>query len=155
MKNVKKFIAIFMVCIVTLGFFSGCSTHKEISYTYNVNTGDRVKVTLNAKDGYTMTSSTPIKIKKNDESIAEAKFYQLSAYTSTLNAARSMSNTTVIEESSNDDVDYLFYNYNNEEFSYVIRIKNSKTCIVLTCIKSEDEAKACFKRLKFELDKQN
>lgn len=152
MKNVKRIVAFFMIFGMAMLVLSGCSTHKEISYSYDVTTGDRVKVTLNAKDGYTMTASSPIRIKKDDADIAEAKFYQLSAYSSTISAAKSMSNTKVIDEGSTDDVDYLFYNYNNEEFSYVIRIKNSKTCIVLTTTKSEDTAKECFKRLQFKLE---
>ena len=153
MKNVKKLIGMLAIFVVAMMVFSGCSTHKEISYSYDVTTGDRVKITLNAKDGYSMTASVPIKFTKNNEEVAEAKFYQLSAYTSTVNAVKSLSSASVIEEKSNDEVDYMFYNYNNEYYSYIIKIKNSKTCLELTSKKSESDAKDCFNRLSFKLEK--
>lgn len=154
MKIIKKITFISVILFAVVFVLSGCETHRNMSYSYDVTTGDRVKLTLNTKDGYSMTSSVPVKITKNDETIAEARFYELSAYSSTLTGVRRLSGVKVIEEKSNDDIDYFFYCYNDREYSYVIKIKDSKTCIILVSTKSEEEVRDCFERLSFELDEK-
>lgn len=68
MKKVIKFVVLFFLLIA----FSGCTTSK--SYTYDVSTGDKVKVSIITSDGYNMTSSLPFDITKDDKTISTGTF---------------------------------------------------------------------------------
>ena len=54
----KIFKSILLVGIMMLAL-TGCTTNK--SYTYTVETGDKVKITLNTTDGYDLSSDLPFK----------------------------------------------------------------------------------------------
>lgn len=149
MKNLKKVLSVSLILISFLFVLAGCDTHSNLEYTYNVSTGDKIKLTLDTKKGYSMTSEVPVKIKKDDNVMAVASFFEDSAYDNTVNSARYLSNVDIIDEGSKDNIDYLFYNYNDQEYTYVIKIKDSKTCVILTSEDSQDDVEECFDRLTF------
>ena len=51
------------------------------------------------------------------------------------------------------NIEYFFYNYNNMEYNYVVKIKNSNTGIIIANPNSQEEAQKCFKLLSFSLEK--
>ena len=53
---------------------TACSTYLEKSGTYDVETGDRVKITVDAKAGYDITLEAPFVISKDDETILNGTF---------------------------------------------------------------------------------
>ena len=134
------------IMIVSL---TGCTTNK--SYTYTVETGDKVKITLNTTDGYDLSSDLPFTISKDGNNLSQGTFIQGSYYEQYVNAANTQGQ--IIDKGSNDNIEYVFYSYNNSEYNYVIKIKNSNTALLLGNPNSEEEAKKCFDLLSFNLEK--
>lgn len=144
----KIFMGILMAGIMIVSL-TGCTTNK--SYTYTVETGDKVKITLNTTDGYDLSSDLPFKISKDGNNLSQGTFIQGSYYEQYVNAANTQGQ--IIDKGSNDNIEYVFYSYNNSEYNYVIKIKNSNTALLLGNSNSEEEAKKCFDLLSFNLEK--
>lgn len=145
----KIFMGILMAGIMIVSL-TGCTTNK--SYTYTVETGDKVKITLNTTDGYDLSSDLPFTISKDGNNLSQGTFIQGSDYEQYVNAAKTQGQ--IIDKGSNDNIEYVFYSYNNSEYNYVIKIKNSNTALLLGNPNSEEEAKKCFELLSFNLEKQ-
>lgn len=67
--------------IITLSLsllLTGCTTSK--SYTFKVETGDKIKVELKTNDKYDIDSNIPFTISKDDEKITQGIFIKVSAY---------------------------------------------------------------------------
>lgn len=144
----KKVMGILMIGIMIVSL-TGCTTNK--SYTYTVETGDKVKITLNTTDGYDLSSDLPFTILKKGNNLSQGTFIQGSYYEQYVNAANTQGQ--IIDKGSNDNIEYVFYSYNNSEYNYVIKIKNSNTALLLGNSNSEEEAKKCFDLLSFNLEK--
>ena len=144
----KIFKSILLVGIMMLAL-TGCTTNK--SYTYTVETGDKVKITLNTTDGYDLSSDLPFAITKDGNTLSQGTFIQESYYEQYVNAANTQGQ--IIDRGSNDNIEYVFYSYNNSEYNYVIKIKDSNTALLLGNPNSQEEAKKCFELLSFSLEK--
>ena len=144
----KIFKSILLVGIMMLAL-TGCTTNK--SYTYTVETGDKVKITLNTTDGYDLSSDLPFAISKDGNTLSQGTFIQESYYEQYVNAANTQGQ--IIDRGSNDNIEYVFYSYNNSEYNYVIKIKDSNTALLLGNPNSQEEAKICFELLSFSLEK--
>lgn len=144
----KIFKSILLVGIMMLAL-TGCTTNK--SYTYTVETGDKVKITLNTTDGYDLSSDLPFAISKDGNTLSQGIFIQESYYEQYVNAANTQGQ--IIDRGSNDNIEYVFYSYNNSEYNYVIKIKDSNTALLLGNPNSQEEAKKCFELLSFSLEK--
>lgn len=144
----KIFKSILLVGIMMLAL-TGCTTNK--SYTYTAETGDKVKITLNTTDGYDLSSDLPFAISKDGNTLSQGTFIQESYYEQYVNAANTQGQ--IIDRGSNDNIEYVFYSYNNSEYNYVIKIKDSNTALLLGNPNSQEEAKKCFELLSFSLEK--
>lgn len=131
---------------------TGCTKSK--SYIFSVETGDKIEVKLNTTDGYDLSSDLPFTISKDGNTLSQGTFIAISYYDEYVNAVKTESLAKVIEENSNDDIEYVFYSYNNSEYNYIIKVKNSNTGILLGNPNSQEEAEKCFKLLTFRLEKQ-
>lgn len=128
---------------------AGCATSK--SFTYSVETGDSVEITLHSSGGYDLTSELPFTVSKNKVTQTQGTFIYASAYDSYVNAATSQEGAEILDSGTKDGMDYVFWSYNDEEFNYAICLNGSSTGVVLGNNVSEDSAKDCFKRLSFQL----
>ena len=137
-----------MVMLLTL---TGCTKNK--SYTFTVETGDKIKVVLNTTDGYDLSSDLPFTISKGGNTLSQGTFIQGSAYDEYVNVAKTNPLAKVIDQGSKDDIEYVFYSYNNSEYNYIIKVKNSNTGILLGNPNSQEEAEKCFELLTFSLEK--
>lgn len=147
MKKVFISLAIVGVMLLTL---TGCTKSK--SYTFSVETGDKIEIKLNSTDGYDLSSTLPFTISKDGNTLSQGTFITISSYNEYVNAAKTDSLAKVIDESSKDNIEYVFYSYNNSEYNYVIKVKNSNTGILLGNPNSQEEAEKCFELLTFSLE---
>lgn len=150
MKKVRSLIILSILLSTIMLTLTGC--HKEKSYTFNVETGDKVKVKLDITDGYNMTSELPIEFSKDDKVISQGTFGQEEAYDMYNQIITEDSKSTIIEEKSKGNIEYMFYEYNNSEYNYIIKIKDSKTCFILANNISKESAQEIFERLRFEVE---
>lgn len=145
----KTLISIILIILVIT--LTGCT--KTFSYTYEVTTGDRIKVTLNINDGYKLTSNLPFTITKDGKELSQGTFILGNYYEEYVNVAKEDSKTNIISSGDKDSFEYVFYSYNNKEYNYVIKVKNSNTAILLENKHSKQEAIDCFELLDFEVIK--
>jgi len=145
-----KKISLILILILSIFILSGCSTRK--AFTYNVETGDRVKVDLNTSGGYDITSKLPFEIKYNDETQCQGTFITLDGYQQYLNVVNNDGSSKIIESNSIDNISYTFYNYNDTEWNYIIKINNSNTGVLLGSNVSINSAKNCFERLSLSIE---
>lgn len=148
MKKVFMSLAIIGVMLLTL---TGCTKSK--SYTFTVETGDKVKVQLNTTDGYDLSSDLPFTISKNGNTLSQGTFITTDGYNQYIDVVNSDSNARILDSGTKDGISYTFYSYNDSEFNYVIKIDDSNTGILLGNPNSQEEAKKCFELLIFTLEK--
>ena len=141
-----KLKSIFLI-LITLFVLTGCTTSK--SFTYVVETGDKIKIKLDTSDGYNLSSELPFTISKNNQILSQGIFITLETYEQYLDAINSDNLVYIIDSGNKNGVEYLFYSYNNSEFNYILKIENSNTGILLGNPNSEEEAKLCFELLEF------
>lgn len=148
MKKVFMSLAIIGVMLLTL---TGCTKSK--SYTFTVETGDKIKIQLNTTDGYDLSSDLPFKISKDGNTLSQGTFITIDGYNQYIEAVNSDSNAKILESKTKDEISYTFYSYNNSEFNYVIKVNDSNTGILLGNPNSQEEAEKCFEQLTFTLEK--
>ena len=141
----KKLFAIIISIITCMIFATGCTTTK--AYTFNVETGDSVKVSLTTNDDYDITSDLPFKISKGDDTLSQGQFITLDGYNQYIDAVNNDTNSKIIETNTKDGLEYTFYSYNDSEYNYIIKISDSNTGLMLANNVSEESAKECFSRL--------
>lgn len=146
MKKVLLSVSLFIISLLVL---TGCTT--TLSYTFEVETGDSVKVGLNTTDGYKISYKVPFEISLDDEVLSTGTFVTLDQYNQYKDAVDMDNNVKIIDSGSKDDITYVFYSYNNEEYNYLIKINDSKTGLLIGNIVSEKSAKEVFDRLTITL----
>lgn len=156
MKKKGLFIAIgvivvAVIIIATILIFGKFTT--KLSYTYEVNTGDKITLSLNTTDGYSMTQDMPFSITKDDGIISRGTFIEASAYEVYESSMDLIGGIVNSDKGEKDGITYLYFNYNNTEFDYIIKINDSNTGLLLSNSISEESAKEMFERLSFEIVK--
>lgn len=119
------------------------------SYTFKVNTGDMIKVELNTKDKYNLTSDVPFDILQDDEVLSSGTFIPVSTYEEYADAlkAEDLEDAKLIDSGEDENIEYYMWNYKDSEYNYVIKVKESNTGLILGNPISEKSAKECFERL--------
>lgn len=146
MKRIKLAILSFTMLLVVTA--CACTTWK--SYTYEVTTGDKIEIKLKTGDGYAISSNVPFEISKSDSVLSQGTFIKIDDYDQYVNNAKQDSKSKILESSTKDGITYVFYNYNDQEYNYIISIDNSNTAIVLGNNVSESSAREVFDRLSFK-----
>ena len=149
MKKLYKLAILACVLGIFMLVLTGCTKTK--SYTFKVETGDNVEIKMNVTGGYDLTSELPIKFSKDDEVLSQGIFAKEEYYDQYYDSIINDSRAKIIEEKSTDDIDYVFYQYDDDEFNYIIKIKKSNTCFILGNNVSRESAQDIFKKLEFKL----
>ena len=147
----KKIIMLFVLVLAIVLILTGCEKKSNKSYTFNVETGDQIEIKMNTTEGYNLTSKLPIEFSKDDELISQGTFAQEYASDEYYKLVKNDSDATIIEEKSNSNIEYFFYEYDDSEYNYIIKIKDSKTCFILGNNKSKKSAQEIFERLEFKV----
>lgn len=144
----KMFLKYVIITLSLSLLLTGCTISK--SYTFKVETGDKIKVELKTNDKYDIDSNIPFTISKDDEKITQGTLIKVSAYEEYETSINS-STAKIIENETKKELEYIFYSYDNDygttEYNYIIKIKDSNTGIVLSNTISEESAKEVFNRL--------
>lgn len=140
----KKAISLILVlCLVLVS--AGCST--TMSYTYTVDNGDCLSITMDTTDGYKLSSGVPFTVTQHGEEVSTGQFLYSEYYTEYVNIVQADSNSTVLDSGEKDGSEYLFWNYNDTEYNYVMLVGGTDTAILISNLISEESARACIDRL--------
>lgn len=144
----KKIALVWGICVVLCFSLCGCGKVKSsISYTYSVETGDKVEIKLDSSDGYTMTSELPFVIYCGENALSQGMFITEEAYKAYESSVEHDENATLLSSGKKDGNVYVFWSYNDSEYNYAILIDDSQTGLILGNNVSEQSAKECFSRL--------
>lgn len=145
----KRMICIAMaVCLMLVT--AGCSS--SVAYSYTMDNGDYIRLELDASDGYELSAEVPFTISQNGEERSVGQFLYGEYYEESVSSVQSAANTTVIETGEKDGHEYMFWNYNDSEYNYIIRVADSNSAIVIGNLISEESARECFDRLTIVLE---
>ncbi|TGY38961.1 hypothetical protein E5347_16565 [Clostridium sartagoforme] len=144
----KKFKVLFICMFVLLGMV-GCSAKvgKSMSFTYSVDTGDKVKLTLDTSDNYKLTSELPFSILKDEETLSQGKFITEESYSQLVDTVKSDEKATLIDSGNKEGNEYIFWSYNESEYNYAVLISDSETGVIIGNPVSEESAKECFEKI--------
>ena len=147
-------IAGVLMCIVFL--LAGCGTYSSKGITYSIGSEGNISVNIDSSDKYDIKNDSNEKstfnVYKGDEKLSTGLFVGTETYEKYCGYVKSDSKSKIIKTSENNDIEYLFYTYDNSEFNYIIKIKNSSVGIILGNNHSQDEAEEVFKRLSFKVE---
>ncbi|WP_051198762.1 hypothetical protein [Bifidobacterium sp. AGR2158] len=140
--------------VVTMGA-CGVKAHADKSYTFNVDTGDAIKVTLDVTDGYDITGKVPFEVTKDGEEIFEGSFLHEEGYELYREQIDGDDTAEILNEGERNGNDFIFWQEavdDATEHNYVVKVKDSATVVLLEGNASEDAAKAAFDRMKIVVD---
>lgn len=141
----KKVLFSLVFALTILLTVTGCSTSK--SFTWDVTTGDKIKIKIDTTGGYDITSELPFAISKDGETLSQGTFITIDGYHQYINAVKNDSTANVIDSGTKNGVTYTFYSVNNSEFNYLIKVDGLNTGILLGNPNSQSEAEEVFNRL--------
>ena len=147
-KKLNRWSILGCMLLVFMLFATGCGSSKTtVSYTYKVETGDDITLSLVTNDGYGLTSDLPFVISKDNEEFSQGTFIAAEYYDEYVDSVSNDENAKIIDEGDKDNYSYVMWNYGDSEYNYVIKIKNTNTGILIANNVSEKSAKECFERL--------
>jgi len=138
--------------LFVLGLFTACTGTASESYTYNVTTGDNIKVKLDITEGYSLRAELPFVISHDGEKLSEGTFVYAEAYQQYVDVVNRSDGVDLLDQGTKDGNEYIFWCYNNSEYNYAILIKGSNTAILLGNPISRESAEECFSRLTIILE---
>ncbi|HHX56109.1 MAG TPA: hypothetical protein GX705_07145 [Clostridiales bacterium] len=146
----KRLVYVFTILSIMI-LFVGCGNAKTSkTYTFNVETGDSVKVKLDTSDKYNITSEVPFEISQDGDVKSQGTFIFGEAYEQYKDVVDTDENAELLDSGNKDGNEYVFWSYNDSEYNYAILIKGSSTGLILANDVSEESAKECFNRLTIE-----
>jgi len=143
----KKLLSLLIFVAVMVLTLTGCTTSK--SFTWDVTTGDKIKIKVDTTGGYDITSDLPFTISKDGETLSQGTFITIDGYNQYINAVGNDSSVNIIDNVSKNGITYILYSVNNSEFNYIIKINDSNTAVLLGNAHSQVEAEDVFNRLTF------
>ncbi len=149
---IKKRVPIFLTVVAAVLLMTGCKTSTNKSYTYSVETGDSVKVTLDTSDKYDITSELPFVISQDGTTLSQGTFITAEGYEMYADAIGEDESAVILDTGSKDGNTYIFWSYNDAEYDYAIMLQGSKTGILIGNAVSEESARECFERLTFSVE---
>ena len=143
----KKILALVLTVVLLVCLFVGCSTNSSKTYTFTVDNGDKIKISLNTTDNYDISSDVPFTISCDGKTLGQGSFVLAESYQQFISVVNTDENAKLIDSGIEDGNEYIFWCYNGSEYNYAVLIKESNTGIVIGNLISEESAKECFNRL--------
>lgn len=157
-RSRKRFcFAVLMIAAFLLtAFAAACHFTSSKSYTFSVETGDRIQITLDTSDGYSLSQKDGVfSVASGEETILQGVFLLEETYDQYMELSETTDSMIILEENERDDVSYLFYEFVGEtgtENNFVIFVKGSHTGVLIGSLSGKDAAKAAFDHLSFSCE---
>lgn len=150
----KKFAALMLGGVLGMIVLTGCTT--SMSYTYNVGTGDSVKVELDTSEGLVLENEDEgFSVTEDDETILQGIFIDEDTYDFYVEMMKNADGPENIEEDSANGLTWLYWEFDGQagtESNYVAWIDGSDTGIIMGGLEGPRAAKKAFNSLTFTVD---
>lgn len=145
MKTMKKVSVCLLAMLLTFAVLTGCET--SLAFTYNIDNGDAIKVSLNTSDKYKISSDVPFEISQDGNVLTQGSFIQGEFYEQFIAAIEADEHSKIYDSGVKDGNKYTYWISGDLEYCYVILVEDSNTGVVLVNTVSPDSAMECFNRL--------
>ncbi|MEE1296111.1 MAG: hypothetical protein UHD09_04555 [Bifidobacterium sp.] len=128
---------------------AGCSAPD--SHTFSPSTGDKVRVSLDTSDGYSMTNDDPFVISKDGKELSEGTFFYGDYYQYFVDEVKKEGKVKELDKGDYEGNDYVLWELDRDgtkEYDYAIKVKDCSSSVLLSNQVSEASAKEVFQRLK-------
>ena len=139
----KRFFSISALALCLAVFLTACSTESSKTYTYAVDKGDNIDITVDTKQDYDITSDVPFTISCGDESIFTGMFLYGADYDTYRSAYDVEETAELIDEGEKDGNEYFAFALPNE-VDYFVRVAGSDTAVVFASLMDTETAAAAF-----------
>ena len=150
MNTIFKRLAAVLLCIMLL---TGCEFNRTVSLTYNVTTGDSIKVTLDSSEGHGLKNSgAGFEVNNGEKIILQGFFVDQSMYEGYVEAVSSQQEAVIRQETDREEMHVISYTYEGQagtEQNYIVWIEGSSTGVVIGSLAEVSEADEAFGRLVF------
>ena len=149
----KKFGTFLLALVMVFGLVA-CTFETNMSYTFTVETGDKIVVKLNTTDGHSISSNVPFEVSKDGEELVTGIFLTEAMYNDYMDTIDVAYNVTVLDKSTKNGNQYTFVKFEHDDFDeydYFIFVGGSNTGIALGCVTSREDAEDCFNHLTISL----
>lgn len=149
LKKASICIRIAIVGILVL-YLSACHTSK--SYTFQIENGEMIKVSLDTSDGYDLIQNNGrFSVEKEDKAILQGYFLSEEGYAERRAMILEAQDVTI--KRTEKEPDLYVYQCQGEvglETDYLVQVMDAKTGIVIGSLNSYEEAEAAFSLMTFE-----
>ena len=137
---------VFLLCAFML-LCTACQFSTSKSFTFDVDNGDQIKVSLDTTGGFDLSSQVPFGISQNGKVLSEGTFIYSEYYDYYVEVVDNDSDAELLDSGTKDGNEFIFWCYNDVEYNYAILVRGSDTGVVIGNMVSEKSAKECFDRL--------
>lgn len=152
-KSFKIGLLLILVFVLT-----ACNFGTRRSYTFEVETGDNIKVTLDNIDKYSLSQKNgTFIVSKDDQTISQGVFLTDEMYNQYKDLIDKNENNVILnkETGKKDDNEYIYYETKGKsgtEYNYVVMINDSHTGVIIGSTVSKEEAQNVFDLLTLTYD---
>lgn len=147
MSKTKKIFAGLTALLCMIVMLSGCHVTTSKAYIFSVETGDKIKVSLDTTGDFDLSSDVPFAISMNGEIQTQGTFIYADVYEQYVQVSQNGEKTKLLDSGTKDGNPYVFWCFDGKEYNYAIRVTGSDTGVVLGNMVSEQSARVCFERL--------
>lgn len=145
----KKIIAAALMLGMIL---TGCKSQSSMSYTFKVETGDSVKVTLDTSGSeYKLTQSDgTFAVEEEETAVLQGVFLTEDMYDQYKAAAETAG--AIVETGDNGFILYEYEGAAGVEHNILTMISDSDTGVIIASLEENDKVKEAYSKLKFEVE---
>lgn len=157
MKRALRILAAVLSIAVIAVVVSACKFTTWSAITYEVSTGDNIKLQLDTTEGYSQDGKNPFTIKKDDKDVMQGTFVDMDTYNSYVDQVNGGS-IEILEQGVKDSNSFIFYVIENgtiTEYDFLVKVEGSNTGVLLGSTVSKDEARNCFSNITFTVEKKS
>lgn len=151
MKLKNIFLTMF-TCMILLISLTACESSK--SFTFQIDNGEKIKITLNTTNGYDLSQKDGVfTVKKEGEDILNGYFLSEDGYQEKLAAVNTSEGVTILEATPEASPTFYCYQFEGEagtETDFLFQIEGTKTGVIAGSLNSYEEAETAFQLLEFE-----
>lgn len=144
------------ICIAVIAFIcmlsiTACTT--SFSYTFNVSTGDSIKVTLDTSAGHELSQKDgEFFVSKDGVELTRGIFLTEEKYKSYFDNVEGAEGVSVLDSGKHNENEFIYYLYNDngtDTWYHVISVEGSSTGVGLINTSGQNSAKEIFELLSF------
>lgn len=151
--SMKKAIAAGVFLAACALLLTACTVKTTKSYTFDIDTGDQIKVSIETSKGFNMTGDIPFSILRDGKEIMRGKFGDCEQFEACREAIDGEEAVALLSEGTKNGCDYFSCTAETKkgtEYGYFLRIGNTTVALTTTSL-TQEEAQAVFDAMEFTL----